>query len=192
MQLVLLGAPGSGKGTQGLVLARRFGVRHVSSGELLRRHVAAETELGREVNDFLTRGELVPDELLMAVVGDSLADAVQAGGYVLEGFPRTIAQAEQAYALVSPSGPVADAAIYLDVADDVVRARLARRDDTGRTDDADTAVIERRLQVFHAETSPLLDFYREKRILITVDGAQAPTDVTTAILDALVRTQTPD
>lgn len=192
VQLVLLGAPGSGKGTQGLVLARRFGVRHVSSGELLRRHVAAETELGREVRDYLARGDLVPDELLMAVVGDALEDAVKAGGYVLEGIPRTLAQAERAYALVAPSGPVADAVIYLNVPDDVVRARLAQREDVHRNDDEDPAVIERRLQVFHAETGPLLDFYRCKQLLITVDGAQSPADVTTAIVDALAGTQLPN
>jgi adenylate kinase len=130
--------------------------------------------------------------VVIAVVGDALADAVEAGGYVLEGIPRTLAQAERAYALAAAVGPVADAVISLNVADDVVRARLARRAVAGRADDADPAVIERRLQVFHDETGPLLDFYREKNILIEVDGSRSPAEVTMAILEALVRQQVPD
>ena len=104
MQVVLLGAPGSGKGTQGVVLARHLGVPFVSSGELLRAHVARGSELGRQIEDCIARGELVPDDLVLAVVGDALTGAAEAGGYVLDGFPRTLAQAEQAYALAEPAG----------------------------------------------------------------------------------------
>jgi adenylate kinase len=185
MQLVLLGAPGSGKGTQGAVLAHHFGIRHVSSGALLREHVAAASELGQKVSSFLLRGELVPDDLVLEVVGDALRGAVKAGGYVLDGIPRTLAQAERAYALAEPAGLVADAVIYLDVADDVARVRLASRAVAGRADDADPAVIERRLQVFHADTSPLLDFYRERGILLAIDGARSAGAVSRSILDAL-------
>lgn len=185
MQIVLLGAPGSGKGTQGDVLAKHFGVPHVSSGELLRMHVASGSDLGREVASFLSRGELVPDDLVLAVVGDALSGAFEAGGYVLDGIPRTLAQAERAYTLAEPAGLVADAVVYLDVADDVARERLAARAETGRVDDADPAVIERRLQVFHADTRPLLDFYRERGILRTIDAVQSVDAVSNAILDAL-------
>ena len=187
MQLVLLGAPGSGKGTQGAFLAQHFGVRHVSSGELLRRHVTDDSPLGREVNDCLRRGELVPDDLVLAIVGDALVGAVEAGGYILDGIPRTLAQAEQAYALAAPAGLTADAVIYLDVPDDVARTRLAGRAVEGRADDTDIDAIERRLQVFHAETDPLLDFYRERGILIVIDGACAADAVSAAICDALAR-----
>jgi adenylate kinase len=110
---------------------------------------------------------------------------VKAGGYVLDGIPRTLAQAERAYALAEPAGLVADAVIYLDVADDVARVRLASRAVAGRADDADPAVIERRLQVFHADTSPLLDFYRERGILLAIDGARSAGAVSRSILDAL-------
>lgn len=185
MQIVLLGAPGSGKGTQGDVLAKHFGVPHVSSGELLRMHVASGSDLGREVASFLSRGELVPDDLVLAVVGDALSGAFEAGGYVLDGIPRTLAQAERAYTLAEPAGLVADAVVYLDVADDVARERLAARAETGRVDDADPAVIERRLQVFHADTRPLLDFYRERGILRTIDAVQSVDAVSNAILAAL-------
>jgi|SRR5579862_1142757 len=185
MQLVLLGAPGSGKGTQGDLLAKHYGVPHVSSGELLRAHVADRSDLGRDVAGWLARGELVPDDLVLAVVGDALSGAVKAGGYVLDGIPRTLAQAERAYELAQPAGLVADAVVYLDIADDVARERLAGRAAGGRPDDADPTVIERRLQVFHADTRPLLDFYRERGILVAIDAAQPVDAVHSAILDKL-------
>jgi adenylate kinase len=185
VKIVLLGAPGSGKGTQGEVLARHFRVPHVSSGELLRKHVASGSKLGVEASAFLARGELVPDDLVLTVVTDALRNAFEAGGYVLDGIPRTVAQAERAYALAQQTGLVADAAVYLDVADGVARERLAGRAGSGRLDDADRAVIERRLQVFHAQTQPLLDFYRERGILVTVDAVQPVAEVSRAILAAL-------
>jgi adenylate kinase len=187
VHIVLLGAPGSGKGTQGDALAAHLGVPHVSSGELLRTHVATGSDLGRQVASFVSRGELVPDDLVLAVVGDALAGAFDAGGYVLDGIPRTLAQAERAYELAKPAGLLADAVIYLDVPDAVARERLAGRAATGRVDDADPAVIERRLQVFHADTRPLLDFYRERGILRTVDAVQPVDAVSTAILEVLSR-----
>src|SRR6476659_2638598 len=144
MQVVLLGAPGSGKGTQGVVVARHFGVPHVSSGELLRSQVARGSALGQQVAGCIARGDLVPDDLVLAVVGNALTGAVKAGGYVLDGIPRTLAQAERAYELAQPAGLVADAVVYLDVPDDVARERLAGRAESGRNDDADAAVIERR------------------------------------------------
>jgi adenylate kinase len=192
VHIVLLGAPGSGKGTQGDRLATHFGVPHVSSGELLRGHVASGSDLGRQVDYFLSRGELVPDDLVLAVVADALSGAFEAGGYVLDGIPRTLAQAERAYALAKPAGLLADAVVYLDVPDDVARERLAGRADTGRVDDADPAVIERRLQVFHADTGPLLEFYRERGILRTVDAVQPVEAVSAAILEILTGAPLPD
>jgi adenylate kinase len=190
LRLVLLGAPGSGKGTQGGALADRFGIRHVSSGELLRRHVARGSELGHRASGYLERGELVPDDLVMAVMADELAAADSAGGYVVEGFPRTVAQAEGAKMLPGGDGLAGDV-VFLDVPDDIVRERLARRAGTGRVDDAHRDVIERRLRVFHAETEPLLDFYRQRGLLTTVDAVPPPDDVTAAILTALAARHRP-
>ncbi|MEY2422467.1 MAG: adenylate kinase [Acidimicrobiaceae bacterium] len=184
MRVILLGAPGSGKGTQGKALAERFGVRHVSTGDLLRAHIAESTELGREAAPYVKRGELVPDEIMLQVAGNAVGEAAREGGYVLDGFPRTLAQAERAYELAGPADVTADAVVYLAVPDDVVRERLAARAD-GRLDDADPNVIERRLQVFHGETEPLLDFYRNRDILVTVDAAQPPDDVTASMLAAV-------
>ncbi len=185
MRLVLLGAPGSGKGTQGGVLAAHFGVPHVSSGELLRDHVATDTELGRQVRAYLERGDLVPDELVLDVVGDAIVAASQYGGYVLDGFPRTLAQAQRAFDRAARAGETADAVIYLDVPDDVARARLGLREEADRTDDADESAVERRLEVFHAETLPLLSFYGERGVLVPIDAVQPQAAVTAAILESL-------
>ena len=184
MRIVLLGTPGSGKGTQGTRLAARHGVPHISSGDLLRRHVADDTELGRQVAGYVQRGELVPDDIVLTVVGGEVAAARDAGGYVLDGFPRNVGQAEKAYAAAAQAGDTADAVVYLEVPDEVARARMAGRA-VGRADDADPAVSERRLQVFHEETEPLLDYYRDRGILTSVDASRSPDEVAAAINEAL-------
>ena len=134
MRIVLLGAPGAGKGTQGTALAEQFGVPHVSSGELLRAEMAADSDVGRQVRESVARGELVPDDLVLSVVGRAVNDAMQTGGYILDGFPRTLEQAKRAFEMAEQAGIDADYVIYLAVPDDVVRERLARRAE-GRVDD---------------------------------------------------------
>jgi adenylate kinase len=189
VRLVLLGAPGSGKGTQGESLADRLGVVHVASGELLRAHVSAEGELGVEVAARLARGDLVPDDVVLGFVCEAVTAAcASGGGYILDGFPRTRTQAERAYELALPKGIAAEAAIYLALDDDVARRRLAGRADRGRVDDANADAIERRLELFHANMRPILDFYEGRGILVTVDAAVAAGAVTDAILAALDRT----
>ena len=189
MRLVLLGAPGSGKGTQGHLLAERLGVRHVASGELLRAHVAAESELGVEITARLARGDFVPDDVVLAIVCEAVTAACESGrGYILDGFPRTRAQAERAYELARPKGIEAEAAVYLALADDIARRRLASRARAGRGDDADGGVIERRLELFHANTRPILEFYEARGILVTVDAAEPVPVVTETIIAALEAT----
>jgi adenylate kinase len=187
MRLILLGAPGSGKGTQAAALADHFGVPHISSGELLRRQVAAGTELGREVASLLERGELAPDRLVAAVVDEALGHADRS--YVLEGFPRTVSQAREAEA--RHGARFADAVVSLQVRDDVARQRLAGRTSDGRADDRDPDVIERRLRRFHADMEPLVEHYRSRGLLVTVDATPPPDAVTTAILAALAATTQP-
>ena len=176
MGIVLLGPPGSGKGTQGARLAERLGVRHLSTGELLRAEVDAGTERGRRAAAYLDLGELVPDDVIVAALRPALDAARAAGGYVLDGFPRTRAQAERL--------PADDLAIHLDLPDDVARRRLAGRDE-GRSDDTDPEVIERRLRVYHADAPALLGLYRERGRLMTVDASRGPDEVAAAI-DAAV------
>ena len=184
VRLLLLGAPGSGKGTQGPPLAGRYGVPHLSSGELLRRQVKAGTELGRMWSGALDRGELVPDDVILSVMEDVLASPEAAGGYVLDGFPRTARQAERADGLLARTGGL-DAAIYLDLPDDVVRERLADRADAqGRSDD-DREVVERRLRSHHEQIGPLLDHYRRQGKLVTVDATGTPDEVAREIAGRL-------
>jgi adenylate kinase len=176
MRIVLLGPPGSGKGTQGVTLAERLGVPYVSSGEVLREEAATGSELGREVARYLESGELVPDDLTHDVLGPALETAREAGGYVLDGYPRTVDQACELGDDV--------VAVYLALPDEVARARLAARDE-GRADDADRDVIARRLAVYHEQTAPLLDFNRDRGALVTVDADQPPEAVAADIDAAL-------
>jgi adenylate kinase len=177
VHLALLGKPGSGKGTQGVTLAARLGVRLISLGELLRRRAADPTRPEPELAAVLARGDLVPDDVVLSVVREAV-DALGDQGYILDGFPRTIAQARSGVVPI-------DAVVHLALSDDAARARLTGRASGGRTDDADRAAIDRRLRRFHSDTEPLVDLYREQGILTTVDAGAPPADVTAAILDAL-------
>lgn len=180
-RLVLLGAPGAGKGTLAAALCDHFDICHLSSGELLRDHVDAKTDLGRQVASYLDQGELAPDDLVTAAVVDALTRI--GPGYVLDGFPRTATQARQADSL--QAGGIADAVVFLALPDHLARQRLADRRTEGRSDDQDPAVVEHRLQQFHAETEPLAGYYRERGLLLTVDASPPPDEVTAAALAAL-------
>ena len=185
VRLVLVGPPGSGKGTQGPVIAERLGVPYVSTGDVLRAQVAADTDLGRHVAKLIDRGDLVPDDLMVAVVAAALGDHATHDGYVLDGFPRTLPQAEAAERPGSPLD-APDLAVEITLPDHVVHERLERRAaEEGRADDADPAVVDRRLRVYTGETEPLLEHYRERDSLVTVDGDQTPEQVTAAILAAV-------
>jgi adenylate kinase len=184
VRIILLGAPGSGKGTQGPLLAAHFGAQHISSGEMLRAHLADATELGKRIEDYVKAGELVPDEVVLELLRPQIASATASGGYVLDGFPRTLRQAELAFQVALPLGATADAVVYLAVPDEIVRQRLAGRS-AGRLDDGDSEVTERRLRIFHSETEPLLDYYRNRGLLVTIDAVGRPEDVSASAIAAL-------
>ncbi|HEX3488105.1 MAG TPA: adenylate kinase [Streptosporangiaceae bacterium] len=170
MRLLLIGAPGSGKGTQADLLARRFGIAHISSGDLLRQHVREQTAFGQLVRAYVDKGDLVPDSLVMDILRKPVLAAAETG-YVLDGFPRTVAQAEAAYAVVHPLGAEVQAAIHLDVPHpELVRRLLAR----GRGADDTAEVIEHRLQVYDQMTVPLLEYYAGREWMFAVDGTQPP------------------
>jgi len=171
MRLLLIGAPGAGKGTQAERLAVRFGIAHISSGDLLRQHVSNQTPLGRAVQSYLDRGDLVPDGLVMDMLRKPVLAA--ASGYVLDGFPRTVEQAKASYAVVQPLGAEVQAAIHLDVPREELMRRLLAR---GRGSEDGKAVIEHRLQVYLDKTVPLLEYYAGREWMFTVDGAR-PADV---------------
>lgn len=186
VRLVLLGPPGSGKGTQGPAIAERLRAPYMSTGDVLRDEVAEGSDLGRQVESLMERGDLVPDDLMLAVVVAGLTHhgTAAVAGYVLDGFPRTLAQAEMVEAPDSPLAPP-ELAVLITLTPDVVHERLALRAGEGRPDDADPAVIDRRLEVYAAESGPLLDHYRERDVLVTVDGDQKPDEVTAAIVTAV-------
>jgi adenylate kinase len=162
------------------VLADRLGALLLSTGEVLRAQVDAGTELGHVVTPYLAKGALVPDDLVLEVVADRLARSDAEGGYVLDGFPRTVFQAERLDTTATPP----DAVVHLRLDDTIARLRMAQRGE-GRVDDGNLAVVDERLRVYHDQTSPLLDYYGAQSLLLTVDAAEAPDLVTGAIIQAL-------
>ncbi len=174
MRVLMIAPPGAGKGTQGVVIAAHFGVPHIATGDLLRRHVAEGTGLGRQVQGFLDRGELVPDDVVLAMVRERF-EHLEADGWVLDGIPRTIEQARALYALACELDTTADVALHLKVDDEeLVRRLLARAAGSGRSDDTED-VVRHRLRLYYEVTHPILDWYDERGILVSVD-AQRPAD----------------
>lgn len=185
MNVLLIGPPGSGKGTQGERLARRLGLRHIAAGDLLRAEVDANTPLGRKVAEYMDRGELVPDDLIIDLLLPVVIRASREGGYLLDGFPRTVPQAVEARRLAETEGASADAAIYLDAPREKLVARiLGRAKIEGRSDDTPD-VIRNRLAVFDEATAPLVEYYRGRGVLHVVDATGTEDEVTAAILAAL-------
>jgi adenylate kinase len=182
MRLLLIGAPGAGKGTQAERLAKRFAIAHISSGDLLRQHVKDRTSIGRAIKSYLDRGDLVPDGVVMDMLRKPVVAAAQAGGYVLDGFPRTVEQARASFPTAHALGVEVQVAVHLDVPRaELVRRLLARRRGSEDTE----AVIERRLQVYLDKTVPLLEYYADREWIFTVNGAQPPDAVHADIVAGL-------
>jgi adenylate kinase len=183
MNVLLIGAPGSGKGTQGDRLSQRLGLEHIAAGDRLRAEATAGTPLGKEMAPYLDRGELVPDQLVIDLILPAVLAAAQRNGYILEGFPRSVGQATRALAEQAGTGP--DVVIFLDAPRDVLIERtLARAHTEGRSDDTEDVVTQRH-RVFDEVTRPLIDYYRSQGLLHTVDASQNVDDVTKDILSAL-------
>ena len=174
MRMLLIGAPGAGKGTQAKLIAERFHIAHISSGDLLRMHVEENTTIGRAAKEYLAKGDLVPDAIVMDMLRKPVVAASEAGGYVLDGFPRTLDQAKAAYETAHELGVAVEVAIYLDVPTEELTRRLLAR---GRGKDDTPEVIEHRLEVFEAMTRPMLDYYADREELITVNGARPVREV---------------
>ncbi|MEU4739926.1 adenylate kinase [Actinosynnema sp. NPDC023658] len=166
MRLVLVGPPGAGKGTQAKTLSRELGVPHISTGDLFRAHISEQTDLGKEVQEYLDSGELVPDEVTNEMVRVRLAQPDATGGFLLDGFPRNTAQAGVLGEMLTADGHVLDAVLEFRIDEDVVVERLLAR---GRTDDKED-VIRHRQQVYRTETAPLLDYYADIVVTIDADG----------------------
>jgi adenylate kinase len=179
--VLLLAPPGAGKGTQGERLAAWSGARHIAAGDLLRAQARAGGPLGREINAYQARGDLVPDQIVLDVLTPAVTDAAARGGYILDGFPRTLPQATAAAELAARLGVTLDAAVYLYAPDTVLTRRLLdRAGQGGRADDV-AEVIQHRLGVFAETTGPLVPYYTERGILVAVNADQPPDSVTAEI-----------
>lgn len=185
MRLLIMGAPGAGKGTQGIVLATLLGVPHISTGDILRAHVTGHTDLGREAQRFMDAGRYVPDEITNAMVGDRLTLPDASAGFVLDGYPRTIAQVHALDQVLVRAWNELDGVLELAVeVDELVRRLLARAQTGGRADDTED-VIRRRLAIYDQETAPLVDLYTQRGLVSKIDGEGTEADVSARLLSAV-------
>jgi adenylate kinase len=187
MRLVLLGAPGSGKGTQATRLKEHLQVPHISTGDLLRAEVAAGTPLGLQAKEVMARGDLVSDDILLGMLKDRLSREDTRAGFILDGYPRNLEQAAALDALLAGLGRKFDAAVQLVVDNEQIIARLAGRAKAeGRSDDSPESV-RHRLNVYDEKTAPVVDFYRQHGQLTVVDGVGTLDEVFTRIVEAIQR-----
>ena len=212
MKIIMLGAPGAGKGTQAVRIAEKNNIPHVSTGDIFRSNIKQGTELGKKAKKYMDEGQLVPDSLTIDLLLDRVSKDDCSKGYILDGFPRTIPQAEALDQALEKMGTKIDCAVNVDVPDqDIVNRMSGRRscpncgavfhivqlppknegicDNCGtklvQRDDDKPETVEKRLKVYHEQTQPLIDFYEKKGILKTVDGTMPPDDVFKAIEKAL-------
>ena len=185
MRIILMGPPGVGKGTQANNIIERFGIVHLSTGDILRAEVGGNTELGVKAKTFMDAGALVPDELLLDMMEGRLQQDDCKVGYLLDGFPRTIPQAEGLENIMEKIGHSVDYAISLTAdEDELVKRLVLRGKESGRSDDTEE-VIKERQQVYWKLTAPLLDFYNDRNLLHEVDGLGTISEITERILSVL-------
>ena len=180
-RLIFLGPPGAGKGTQAAILAQACGIPHISTGEILREAIANQTELGQKAQGFVDRGELVPDSLILDLIRERLQQSDAQQGWILDGFPRNVSQAEFLSGLLTELNQNCDVALNLEVPDATLIERLLSR---GRKDD-NQETIRRRLEVYREQTAPVIDFYQKQGVLKSVDGNRSLEEVTAALKNAI-------
>lgn len=212
MKIIMLGAPGAGKGTQAKKIAERYGIPHISTGDIFRANIKGGTELGMKAKSYMDQGQLVPDDVTIGMLLDRISEADCAGGYVLDGFPRTIPQAESLTKALESRGEKMDYAVNVDVPDAAIVERMSGRraclscgatyhvvynapakenvcDACGEAlvlrDDDKPETVQKRLSVYHDQTQPLIEYYQKAGILVTVDGTQDLNQVFQAITAVL-------
>lgn len=173
-RLIFLGPPGAGKGTQAQIISENHQIPHVSTGDILRAAVAQQTPLGKQAKDYMNRGELVPDALILNLIQDRLGYEDTANGWILDGFPRNVNQAAFLAELLDKLGQNADYVLNLEVPDEILVARLLER----KRKDDNESTIRRRLEVYHQDTVPVIDFYQQRDTLKTIDGNKTMAEVT--------------
>lgn len=173
MKLILLGPPGAGKGTQAIRLQEKFGCIQLSTGDMLRAAVAAESEIGKLAKDLMARGDLVPDEVVVKIISERVDEPDCASGFILDGFPRNVAQAGALDVMLTQKGLELDAVVELAVDDGILISRIEKRaleTEGGPREDDNAESLKKRLVVYHEQTAPLIDYYKKKSILRSVDG----------------------
>ena len=185
MRMILMGPPGAGKGTQAQVVAERYSIPAISTGDIFRKNVSEGTELGVQAKRFMDAGEYVPDELTNLMVRNRIDEPDAERGFLLDGYPRTLAQVEELDGMIKHTGHVLDAVVVLTVDKEELVQRLLQRAETeGRADDTED-VVRRRQEVYHDQTAPLIDVYRDRGLMIEVDGMGDVDEVSQRIFDAL-------
>ncbi len=176
MRVILLGPPGSGKGTQAVRLVKKYDIVQLSTGDMLRAAVAAGTDVGLKAKAIMDRGELVPDEVVVGIIAERVAEKDCENGFILDGFPRTFNQAASFDELIGERGMKLTAAVSLEVPDEVLLGRIEKRarETGGARADDNAETLKKRLGVYHAQTEPLIGYYRDQGILRAVDGTQDP------------------
>ncbi len=185
MRIVILGPPGSGKGTQAALLVDRLGLPHISTGALLRDAVKSGSELGLRAKSIIDKGELVSDEIVSAMLEERLGQADVAGGFILDGYPRNVAQAKSLDVMLERIGQPADEAIHIDIDPELIVERIAKRaKEEGRSDDTEETV-RNRLRVYEEQTAPVADYYAERGLLTRVLGEGTIEEILQRILSVL-------
>ena len=188
MKLILLGPPGAGKGTQAKIIEARYGCVQLSTGDMLRAAVAAGTEVGKKAEALMARGDLVPDEIVVGIISDRIDEPDCSQGFILDGFPRNVAQAEALDRMLDEKGLALDAVVELAVDDAILVSRIEKRaseTEGGPRADDNVEALRKRLEVYHAQTAPLIDYYGSKGVLQSVDGMAEIDDVSAEIANAL-------
>jgi adenylate kinase len=184
--LILFGPPGSGKGTQSEKLVEKYGLIHLSTGNLLREEIANKTPLGLEAKNFIDRGQLVPDEVVIGMIDSSLELHKDAGGFLFDGFPRTVAQAHALDRLLVLKKTEINIVLALEVTEEELIHRLLNRGKTsGRTDDNDEAVIHKRFMVYNNETAPVADYYKKAHKFKAIAGEGSVNEIFAALRQAI-------
>ncbi|MDH5643511.1 MAG: adenylate kinase [Gemmatimonadota bacterium] len=187
MNIVLLGAPGSGKGTQGALLSKRAELPKLATGDILRAAVKDETPLGMEAKSFMEKGLLVPDGVILGLIGEVLSSDDAKGGVIMDGFPRTRAQAEAVDEFLAERGDKIDLVIQLDVSDDEIISRvMGRAEKEDRSDDTPEA-IRKRLEVYREQTAPLIEFYDERNVVERIDAVGSVEEIAGKVAEVLER-----
>ncbi len=171
VNILMFGPPGSGKGTQSVTLAEKYNLLHLSTGDMLRAELAAGTELGKRMEKIMAAGELVPDDVVIAMIANKIDSTTGKAGFIFDGFPRTVEQAEALQTMLGDRSMKIDQMLVLEVNDAELMERMKKRAQiSGRADDADPAVINNRIEVYRAKTEPVIDFGRKASVYRSIDG----------------------